>query len=280
MDAIDYIPVILISTLGFIIYDILLCANYPMPFKLEKLENKTERRKFFYEYVTNISSLIHAVVVTVYGIIIISVVGFQHNLVNINEENLLIAFSLGYFISDTFMGVVAGYNDTFMMLHHAFGIFGLGYVLIKQKYSNFVICVFAIAEISNPFIILRKNLDKHRRTEALSTIFGVIFCLSFLVCRTIVTAALLLPFFGSTASLTIKVFAGLLWYISLYWCYTIINLLTKALMDVSSSRALVGCYALLSRSRKNTAFIVCMHISFAFLCFFKTFYLWNHEEII
>lgn len=280
LEPVSYIPIIAITAAAFLFYDVLLYHNYPHPFKVVKIRDSREKRKIFYDYITSISSLVHAIAVIVASVIVLNKVGMHFDHPNINEENLIISFSIGYFISDTILGAYAGYNDILMLMHHAFGLFGLSYALIKQSYGNAIMCAFAIAEISNPFMILRKNFDKHRGAHSLSVFCGIIFSISFIICRTVIFGYFMIPFISSKASLVVKIFAGLIWYLSLYWCYVIVNLLVKAFMDMSNSIKLIELYGFLTKLRKNTTFLICMHGFFVFLCFFNTFYDWNHKEII
>ena len=275
-----YVPFIAITTAAFSFYNLILYHSYPIPFKLRKVKDPLELRKLFYDYVTAISSFIHAVILIVGSSIVLYVIGIDYNRPNANEENLLIAFSIGYFISDTILGIFAGYNDNIMLMHHLFGLFGLTYSLIKQNYGNTIVFAFVVAEISNPFMILRKNLDKHKGAEALSIFSGVIFSLTFIICRTVIIGYVMIPFFITDASLLIKLFGGFLWYLSLYWCYVIINLLIKALMEITNARFLISIYSKLSKWRKNGNFLLIMHLCFITLCFSITLFKWNHREII
>lgn len=86
--------------------------------------------------------------------------------------------------------------------------------------------------------------------------------------------------FTTKVSLFIKLCAGLLWHLSLAWALQIINLLFKAISENSGGGCAAKTYALLKSVRNNLFLKVVLHLTFSFLCYFWTFYSWNHEFII
>ena len=278
-DPCEYVSLIVIVSVTFLIYDAILFYTYPEPKKLKMIDDKAQRKKLYYAHVASRSSIIHAVALIVGSIIILTELGIDYERYNKNEENLLMCFSIGYFISDTIIGFIARYNDYLMVFHHLLGIAGLSYSIITQKYGSGVMCLFGIAEISNPFMLIRKDLELYENTEFLSIVFGLSFAITFLICRTVVFGLCIIPLQTSNASLVSKLICGLIWYISLYWCYMIINLLTKFLIETFHLKFLEGFYALLIKSRKSSAFILFLHINLVMICFMIPIYFWNHDHI-
>jgi hypothetical protein len=66
---------------------------------MSKQANKTH-----WEYITNYSSIIHAVVVVFWAFFLLDDHGVEFEHVNFKSEMYLIYFSFGYFLTETIMG--------------------------------------------------------------------------------------------------------------------------------------------------------------------------------
>ena len=97
-----------------------------------------------------------------------------------------------------------------------------------------------LGELTNPFNLLRKNLELEGKKER-SDIFGYIFCVLFLLIRVI-----LLPFIVKEVQyspeqwdpLWFKVLTGAMFLLSLIWAFMILNLSSKQLSEVDLTKDL------------------------------------------
>lgn len=86
--------------------------------------------------------------------------------------------------------------------------------------------------------------------------------------------------FGGPCSLFLKLCAGVVWHLSLNWCFQILNLLFKAVGEKSDNACVAGTYACLKSLRGSVVFKIVLQVVFVFVCYFWTFYSWNHRYII
>lgn len=266
------------STFFFLLY-LSLYRKLSIPYHIRQISNPKEQKQAFWEYIANYVSIIHAISALLMGVYNTMSHGVQLFNPNTYQENLIVAFSLGYFTTDTIIGLIGGFNDSTMIFHHVECILSLWYTLLKGNYACVIIWALTLAELSNPFILARKNIQKHRGYELIADIIGIVFSVLFLVSRSYFIGITMMPLLGSEVSLVLKLHSGLLWYVSLYWCNTILNLLTKALYETTNFWLIGELYKGLRKFRKNVNCQVCFHVCIGALCFMRTFVSWNHKEI-
>lgn len=173
------------------------------------------------------------------------------------------------------------------VVHHFSSLGSLLYCIIRGRYSNAIIWGLVTGEVSNPFILIRKNLDVAEKYPTTSFVSGVIFSFVFLFSRfgrrnvrTYVCLIYLWNLFIGPSSLFLKVCGGILWHLSLNWCFQIVNLLFKAVSERYPAKCVLGTYACLKTLRNSIVFKIFLQLIFIFICYFWTFYSWNHEYII
>lgn len=273
------ITTLLTSATFFLFLYLSMYRKCSIPYRISIIAGKKEQKKAYWEYIGNYVSIVHAVSVFMMGLYVTLPNGVRYPKDNNYQENMIVAYSLGYFIMDTIMGLMCGFNEGMMIFHHVECVLSLFYVLAKGRYASVIIWALTVAELSNPFILARKNIQKHIGFDGLAEAFGIVFSVLFLISRTYFVGIVMLPLYKSEASLALKLHGGLLWYISLYWCNTIFNLLTKALYEMTNFWLLGELYLALKRFRKNPNGHILLHASIGAVCFVRTFVSWNHAEV-
>lgn len=253
--------------------------KFSIPHKIGMISDTRERKKVYSEYIGSYISIVHAVSVLLMGIYLLTPNGIVFVKKNSPQETFVIAFSLGYFTMDTVVGLATGFNDSVMVFHHIECLLSLIYGMVKGSYGSVIIWGLVAAELSNPFILIRKVLQQQKNYDALAEIFGIVFAVLFLFTRSYYAATVMIPLYASEVSLVIKLHGGLLWYVSLYWCNTIANLLAKHLYKMTNFWLLEELYQVLKNFRKNRNGQIFFHSCLAALCFMRTVVSWNHAEV-
>lgn len=162
-----------------------------------------------YEYITNILSLIHAIVTWLWSCYLLINEPTAYDAPNTYGQAAFAAFSCGYFIIDTIAGMHYGYNDMLMNIHHVLTIYLQIHLLYKGRFGNSYVWTLFVGEVSNPFFIVRKNLSWHKVPKIYDFVLGIIFSLSFIFFRTIVATYAMTGILGSEATFSFKlVLAG------------------------------------------------------------------------
>jgi hypothetical protein len=209
-NLVNHLPTVAFWGVAFTFLNRHLYKNVPMPTKIARIEDTKHRAILYWEYVTNFCSIIHAIASCIWGHYIMMKYGARHAASNLDSENGLLAFSLGYFLVDSVLGYIYKYNDKVMNMHHAEAVMSLIYGLAKNRYANSMVWALWLAEMSNPFNLIRKNLEMHDGREKWATGFGLIFCVIFIYTRTYWVGYFLSQMQESSASLFIKVHGGLI----------------------------------------------------------------------
>lgn len=266
--AVESIFFTLLSALFFLIFLAVARRVLPVPPLILAAKEKESRRGYRtmrWEYISNYGSLIHAVATTALSLIALNL--FYPPLEEPNTVfcNLIIAFSLGYFLVDTAGGLFLGYNDNLMHLHHFLALF-MSYSLLSLGHHGAVyLYVLVIGELTNPFLIVRKNLEKHNAHKGWSISLGLIYAVSFLVLRGVVAQFYLPWLLAFPLGLPFKTSLAVLWYFSLYWCYTIVNFVVKGFRTELKWKFLDPLQNALNRVRASRALTVGLHIGLMWL---------------
>ena len=70
-----------------------------------------------------------------------------------------------------------------MIVHHASSLASFVYCIARGQYSNAIIWGLYPSEVSNPFLLFRKNLIADEKLPRTSFVSGGIFSLLFLLMR-------------------------------------------------------------------------------------------------
>lgn len=267
------------SMIFFLMVNFTLRTLVAIPHKISIMKPSAEKDRAFSEYIGNYTAILHAVTSLAIGLHYLLPEKLKLLKVNSLEENCITAYSLGYYIVDTVLGIILGFNKGLMLFHHVECILSLLYTLLKQKYANPIIWALIIAEVSNPLLLIRNNLQKFKSFDKLANFVGIIFSVLFVITRTYHIHCVATPLFESEAALVLKLHCGLLWFVSLYWSYTIVNMITKVIYDMTNWVVLGHFYHFLRKIRKNKLIIAGIYGSFITVCFMRTIVGWNHAEI-
>lgn len=104
-------------------------------------------------------------------------------------------------------------------------------------------------EMSNPFGILNKYF-KIANNKRLEKIYGLLFVVSFLIVRVIITPFLAIPIFFSETPLVFKLCVSSMWFIGLNWAFMMVNKAAKQLSETFKS--FEGVYRVVRSLRKFT----------------------------
>lgn len=255
---------------------------FKMPSDYVKLKEENKRLKaleLYWGYLSNYVSIVHAILSIILAAYVVTTYGIVFRKANYIVEDVIITISLGYFVVDTLLSIFFGYGDSLMFFHHIECIVSLLYPVFKGYYGNIIVWAIMIAEISNPFMLLWKNFGIIKKKK-LEFYFGIVFSISFLILRTYCIGYVAFPLQSSEVSLLLKLHCGLLWYLSLYWCYIIINLLFKGIYEGTQLKFIGKINQFLKVLRKSTIFQYLLLIALFCVCFLRTFVYWNHIEIL
>lgn len=175
--------VLLVSSLFFLGLNFYLIIKISIPRKIKDNVDKMLVSTIFADFCSNFSSLIHAVVSFFWGLWVISASGISADQVNTIDENAVLCFSMGYFLSDTLTGLIYDYQTRMMNIHHAIVIVNVVYILSKGRFSNITVAALVVSEASNPFKIMDSILKHIDDAEPFHTTSRVLFAFLFTVCR-------------------------------------------------------------------------------------------------
>jgi len=182
-DDLYHLQLVLIWSLCFLSINMALLRFYPIPKSVFHALDQKNENVIFAEFISYFSSCINALVCFFFGLSIILDNGVTLWKDNKPNESYLVAFTLGYFLSDTLTGMVYHYNNTLMNLHHVLVLFGGFYVLWIGAYANLLVLAMVIAELSNIFRTIEMIADKYPDQKRIAFGFGLCFAFSFVFCR-------------------------------------------------------------------------------------------------
>jgi hypothetical protein len=202
------ILVIIGSLMSFVALLLILERVVKTPPLMESESNIKARRLKRSKFLTDYVSIVHAVITWFWSAYLIIYEKSAFDAENTWHQTYFCAFSLGYFIYDSVVGNLFGFNDPLMLIHHFMAIFFTSYSLFKGKFGYNYIWTLFIAEPSNPMFLLRKNLAWYPNTKIYDIVLGVSFCLTFLYFRIVVAAGAMMNLQRSQATLIFKVIMG------------------------------------------------------------------------
>lgn len=142
----------------------------------------------------------------------------------------------------------------------------------------YILTIF-LGEITNMFYHPYIALGYYPKYKKSSFLFGVIFMITFISIRGIGMFTLAEIVQSHDNSLFIKIVYSVMWFLSLHWCFTIINKASKILGDKLNSTTMQRFYELLNNMRKNKNLMLLMYVTFAIISTYRIFLHWNHREI-
>ena len=168
---------------AFILVYMILRRVIPVPDKIAKNPNEWKRKSDFSFYVFSHLSLVHACGSLFFSLVILFRRKLYYEERNQNDTLNLLSFSAGYYLTNTLMGRFHKFHSISMVCHHLIVLLEIFYVFWCGFYGNIITAGFAIAELSNPFRILKNLSDGHENGRSFGRKSMAIFAVVFLICR-------------------------------------------------------------------------------------------------
>ena len=273
------LPVV-IWALFFLALNLTLRWKLPIPGNITNKTTTKSQDHIRWEYTALYGTLVFSTMINIICFYLWQLNGICYIRQNIVGEEHLLAFALGYYITDGILGVIYKFNDSLINFHHVQCFLIILYALVKGKYASVLIWGLFIAEISNPFLIAMKILSNFKGLKLYETISGIAFSVVFLITRTYFVWSGAYPLFESQATLAIKINFAVIWYLSLIWCYMIINMLLKEILALTGNWTIQCCYQALKSVRTNIRVKTSLYTIFGLATFGKVLINWTHESII
>jgi hypothetical protein len=255
------------------------------PEHLQPQNTKGKKTKDYFDYYGNYFSMVHAISSLSLSVIALYREGLTFNApLNAWSMKIVAYNSLAYFIADTILASLYGYLDVAMLVHHIASVICSGTVFVTQSCGAEQALGLIIGEISNPFNLSREIL-KYNKQEKGKLYFqmSIGFIVTFVGFRFIIAPFYLAQLYAAPTQLSIKLMIALVYFVSFHWLFMIVNFGVKALRDALEGDAKSGkggvwtsAYALLTKLRKNKAFMTSYYLGTAWLSF-GTLYLAHNK---
>ena len=218
-----------LSILFFTLFHILGPRFIPVPPRIRSLDDKIEKYEAYRRYVAIYSSALHGLAC----IFMLSAFVYKDGIV-FDEPNkpyhyIFIGLSSGYYIVDTVASYLFNFGGATMMFHHVVMVSIFTYLFFKGRYGGLFSYLTLLGEASNPFMHVRKNAMQFENTRLFTDILGIIFCVTYIMCRVVLIGLLSTELAMSTIGLGFKLLVCLIWYFSLVWSMNVAVLLFKGL---------------------------------------------------
>jgi len=253
-------------------------AVFDCPEHLKPKNNNGKKTKHYYDYYGNYVSICHAISAVILGLYAYSVEGVTYGAENAGISKLVVYNSFAYFLYDTIISEIKGYNTLPMTLHHATVLIGTGMIIFYYKaYASEISYALAVIEISNPFNLSREIL-RHKKQDGGKKYLNVslIFTILFIITRFLIFPFNLFKIYSFTNNLFIEFLVGFIWFISWHWLFIIFNFALKevkvfsersAKRDGAKSNIWTNSYSTLVGLRKNKFFLGSFYLSATALSF-------------
>jgi hypothetical protein len=247
--------------------------SFPCPPKLQPQNNNGKKTSEYYNYYGNYISMFHAITSIILSGFALATEGITYNAPTTFTMKVAIYNSLAYFIHDTLMGVICGYLTVPLLLHHIASTTVAGSVFYLQSCGSEVAVGIFLAEASNPCNLSRDilkyfNKDKSKLYFQLSLGFAGTFVLA----RFMILPIFLGNMYPAATHLSVKIMAGLIWFVSWHWLFIIFGFALKAFKEAADNgkdkpNFWLQPYTIFSKLRKNTGFLGAYYLGAAWLSF-------------
>ena len=252
----------------------------PMPPRIRSSDNKAKKRDDYRRYLAIYGSLGHAVLnLAITGWIYLNEGAHFDYTPNNSTHYVMVGFSLGYYIMDTFFGYVYKYGSLANDLHHFLTIGIFLYLIYKDIGANVFSFYLFVAEIPNPFMHIRKNLMMFVGIQTYLRICGIMFTVAYLSCRVVWLGSTTTTLAKSELPLVFKAMLFSVLYLSLYWSYIVVEVFLKNLREVCNQRWVADLHEAISSVWKSTTKIAILHAVLFVAAFGKMIYYWAHKEV-
>lgn len=148
-------------------------------------------------------------------------------------EQFIVNFSLSYFLADTIHYFYHNLLEKDVIFHHAGVLIGLGTSTSIGMFSYECLLSLVFAELSNIFLANRSLMDFNKYKGIYYSINGILFIVSFLVCRIFLTFYLMPHLEGDQLKpLMMNLSAIIIFWVTWLWLWKVFNLGTKFLLGI------------------------------------------------
>lgn len=202
--------VLIVSGTSFIFWqmNIRLARVLALPAKFQTEKDPVKKEVMYSEYVACFASMVHALGLLIAGIFVWF--GGEERWAGRNEpiENRALAFSIGYFLIDTYFGVIKKYNGTAMLIHHVVSILISLTAILTDRSGYLVMLSYSLGEISNPFMLTKLLTQGHPELTEVTYFSTLIFGFVFVSFRGPIAAYFGEIAFGDDISIFLRITLG------------------------------------------------------------------------
>lgn len=134
---------------------------------------------------------------------------------------------------DTIYGILKGYNDTAMTIHHVFSCLTVLWCYYNNKYGQEMVFSLAHAEFTGAIFNLNAILKNNQYPESITSILDIVFIASFIILRTFVSSWVMINIqLNRDTDFLYKINPTVVWYLSMDWCWMMVNKAAKIIYNV------------------------------------------------
>jgi hypothetical protein len=250
-------------------------SNIECPEHLQPKNTKDRRTKEYFDYYGNYLSMVHAYSSLLLTAYVLLTEEFVFNAPSTFAMKVAIYNSLAYFTSDLIISIYYGYMNAPLALHHVGSIVCTLTVFIAQAGGHETAVGIFLAELSNPCNLTREVLKYFKKDKTqLYGLMSVGFIASFVIARFVIIPLFLVQLYPSNSLLIIKFMFATVWFVSWHWLFIIVNFGLKAIKDAKDAEGkndknatIYKVYAIVSKLRKNKAFLASYYLGTTWLSF-------------
>lgn len=140
---------------------------------------------------------------------------------------------MGYFAYDTIYGHLKKYNDTQMLIHHIFSLVTVAWCYFNNKYGQEMLLALVQGELTGAILNLNGILKAIDYPEDFTLKLDLIFLGIFVFLRpTFCYQTLINIQSNKDTDIVYKTIPSVVWYLSMDWCWMMINKASKILHQV------------------------------------------------
>lgn len=195
---------------------------------------------YYFQYPT----MVHAIIGVIGDPLILYFGGFRYNQPNHLSHMFLMVHSMAYFAYDTIIEIYYKTDDMLTNFHHFFVLFG-SFFHVRNTYSGYeYILMHLVAELSNPFIIVRTMLKiMNKKDSPLYAACEVLFAAVFILMRLVVTPFLLIAIYeGDNVIYSTKMCISFVQFIQLFWGYRVLLMVFDKVKSIYESKGKIMPY--------------------------------------
>ena len=282
MNNIDYLIPFTIGFLGHILLNTVLRLTLPTPFSHKKLQKPSQKAQRYNAYLSNYTCIFHALTMSLYGLYSTLTTNYDISRPMTNLDKKMLTFSIAYNIFDNIYESWAGLLNGSVFVHHLVMIFLNLYSIFTDQNACILNIIYFVGEITNPLLCLHQNIGCYKGYKVLSEVFGVVFCVFFLLNRVFVSSYYLFLWNSEEEISYLFVFVfSFMFFISYQWSFQTFNKLLKSIRNFRMRNGVVDTnddfYSSTNSLRYNKKFQIGYQVFLICLCFGPLF-LFPHNK--